>query len=507
MKLFRFPTDPSRRDGWIRAIKRENWMPNEYSMVCQLHFISGKPSGFPNNPDYVPSLFSFSTSNVARQRDNVDRYERLQARRKRQLQLAECERDSEDDSGDPTELQQPDDVTDLNSEETSPHIEALSHSPGELSLHVQPPELMELTEKLLHTEGDLKKINEKVTSLEGCLEAAKEVIETTEMKLKEAVEKLRRSEEEKVLLMRQLHQASSMAFKIKNDDKQTHLFTGLPSYNVFALILTYLTPFVTKEKSLGSGLTLDDELLVTLMKISQGFTNQVIGSMFEIHESKVTRIFHRWIDVMFQGLQPLIVWPDKEMIVTHMPSCFKPRYSKAVCIIDCSEVFIQRPTSLTARGQTYSNYKSHNTIKFLVAITPTGAVSFISKCWGGRVSDRHLTVNSGLMRHLKYGDLVLADRGFDIADDLAMVGASLAIPPFTKGKPQLSQREVEFSRQLSNVRIHVERAIGRMKNYKILQSTLPISLIKRDHETESAMIDKIVFTCAALCNLHPPLVT
>ena len=41
------------------------------------------------------------------------------------------------------------------------------------------------------------------------------------------------------------------------------------------------------------------------------------------------------------------------------------------------------------------------------------------------------------MRHLKYGDLVLADRGFDIADDLAMVGASLAIPPFTKEKQKL----------------------------------------------------------------------
>ena len=70
--------------------------------------------------------------------------------------------------------------------------------------------------------------------------------------------------------MQQFHQTSwsGMAFKIKNDNKQTLLFTGLQSYNVFVLILTHLTPFVTKEKSLGSGLTLDDELLITLMKIS-----------------------------------------------------------------------------------------------------------------------------------------------------------------------------------------------------------------------------------------------
>ena len=79
---------------------------------------------------------------------------------------------------------------------------------------------------------------------------------------------------------------------------------------------------------------------------------------------------------MFEVLQPLVVWPDKGAIIAHMPSCFKPRYAKAVCIVDCSEVFIKRPTCLTARAQTYSNYKSHNTVKFLVAITPTGDLYF-----------------------------------------------------------------------------------------------------------------------------------
>ena len=126
-----------------------------------------------------------------------------------------------------------------------------------------------------------------------------------------------------------------------------------------------------------------DELLVTLLKMSQALTNQLIGSIFDIHHTKISKIFHRWINFMFQGLQPLVVRPDKEAIIAHMPSCFKPRYAKAVYIIDCTEVFIQRPTCLTARAQTYSNYKGHNTVKFLVGITPTGAVSFISKCWGG----------------------------------------------------------------------------------------------------------------------------
>ena len=72
----------------------------------------------------------------------------------------------------------------------------------------------------------------------------------------------------------------------------------------------------------------------------------------------------------------------------------------------------------------------------------------------------------------------MADRGFNIAEDLALYGAKLEIPVFTKGKKQLPQEEVEYSQRLAKVRIHVERVISLMKKYTILQSVLPVSLIK-----------------------------
>ena len=73
---------------------------------------------------------------------------------------------------------------------------------------------------------------------------------------------------------------------------------------------------------------------------------------------------------------------------------------------------------------------------------------------------------------VEHGDTVLADRGFTITDDIALRGAKLVIPSFfTKGKTQLSQKEVETSKQLSQVRIHVERIIGLLKNkYTILRT-------------------------------------
>ena len=78
--------------------------------------------------------------------------------------------------------------------------------------------------------------------------------------------------------------------------------------------------------------------------------------------------------------------------------------------MDWSEIFIQHPTSLSARATTYFSYKGHNTVKLLVAISPTGAIIFILKCWGGHVTDKYMTAHSGFLDHLIHGDQVLADR-------------------------------------------------------------------------------------------------
>ena len=87
------------------------------------------------------------------------------------------------------------------------------------------------------------------------------------------------------------------------------------------------------------------------------------------------------------------------------------------------------------------------------------------------MSDKQLTLESNFFSYLEPGDVVLADRGFTIADDVAVNGAKLEIPAFTRGKKQLTQREFELSKQLSMVRIHVERIIGLLKNKYTLKRT------------------------------------
>ena len=103
-----------------------------------------------------------------------------------------------------------------------------------------------------------------------------------------------------------------------------------------------------------------------------------------------------------------------------------------MCIIDCTEVFIERPFNLNARAQTFSNYKSSNTIKYLVGTTPSGAVSFLSAGWGGRAPDKEITLNSGFLDQVTFGDCGLADRVFLIEEELATQGAVLRIPALPK---------------------------------------------------------------------------
>lgn len=56
------------------------------------------------------------------------------------------------------------------------------------------------------------------------------------------------------------------------------------------------------------------------------------------------------------------------------------------------------------------------------------------------MSDKVITTQeSNLFHHLLPGDVILADRGFTLSDDLA---AKLVLPTFTKGKKQLLQADV-----------------------------------------------------------------
>ena len=114
------------------------------------------------------------------------------------------------------------------------------------------------------------------------------------------------------------------------------------------------------------------------------------------------------------------------------------------------------------------------------------------------------------MKNLLPGDLILADRGFTVHESVWYYGAQLNIPAFTRGK-QLDPVDVETTRGIANVHIHVEHVIGTLRQkYTILQSTLPTdfltSNINGPPEKQVPLLDRIVRVCSALVNLCPQII-
>ena len=161
---------------------------------------------------------------------------------------------------------------------------------------------------------------------------------------------------------------------------------------------------------------------------------------------------------------------------------------------------METPNDLQLQSSTWSSYKHHNTAKFLIGCTPNGAISYISSLYVGSISDVELTRVSGLTEKLvgKSDISVMADRGFTIRDQLKAVGADLNIPPFMEGRAQLPATEVLEGRKIASVRIHVERAIGRIKNFSILKGSLPLTLAR--------LANQIACVCCWLVNFQPILI-
>ena len=288
-------------------------------------------------------------------------------------------------------------------------------------------------------------------------------------------------------------------------------FTGLPKFSILRKVFLKVLP----TSRVHGNRVLDNfsEFLMTLMKLRLNLKNKDLTYCFGVCESVVTHTVYKWLNILYMALKFLIRWPDRDELWKTLPECFRGQFDKVVVIIDCTEVYIEWATNVLARSQTWSNYKSHNTVKYLIGITPQGTVSFVSEGWGGRVSDKAITKESGILNKLLPGDMVMADRGFNIADLVAEYRAEAILPAFTRGKTQLSSKEVLESRAVARVRIHVEWLIGMVKQKNIiLDGRLPISFIKNDQDSsgcescDKTTADKLIVIYCALVNLCESIV-
>ena len=228
-----------------------------------------------------------------------------------------------------------------------------------------------------------------------------------------------------------------------------------------------------RERSTSRELTEEEQLFSVLVRLRLGLHIDDLSARCGISAAHFSRLFTTWIVFLEKELKLLFPFPTQEAVAKYSPPQFST-YPNTRVIIDCTELFIERPSQLKVNCQTYSSYKSHSTFKALVAVSPGGVVVFVSRLWSGRSSDKQITQSCGLLDLLEKGDNGMADKGFEIADLLAPQGVTLNIPPHLGNWQQFSPAEVDDTRKVAALRIHVERAIGRIQHYSILDGIMPL---------------------------------
>lgn len=145
----------------------------------------------------------------------------------------------------------------------------------------------------------------------------------------------------------------------------------------------------------------------------------------------------------------------------------------------------------------FSQYKSHTTLKGVIGVSPHGAVTFVSSLYSGSVSDRELFRQSGIVPLLDKDMAVMVDKRFRIDD---LVPCKVYRPPFLSKKPQLSHVEVLVTQDIARLRIHVERTIRRIKENKLFDTIIPLTI--------AGSINQLFAVACLLTNYqNKPLVT
>lgn len=214
---------------------------------------------------------------------------------------------------------------------------------------------------------------------DDCCEKCKDLVCELKAKIKEL-------ENRNALLEDKINKPFEIT-EIKQNNELVERYTGLQNYGVFQWIhlklkdkaqkLQYykgkrsysVKPYQVNPKREKPGkkrqMTTEQEFFMTLCRLRQNLSLDDLAYRFKTSQSNISAILSTWIPFLARELAGLIQWPSQDHLVRFQPDAFK-QFPRVCSIIDCTEIFIQKPSLAEAQALTYSTYKSHNTSKYLV---------------------------------------------------------------------------------------------------------------------------------------------
>ncbi|XP_074107757.1 uncharacterized protein LOC141533007 [Cotesia typhae] len=148
-------------------------------------------------------------------------------------------------------------------------------------------------------------------------------------------------------------------------------FLGPPATESLRKWLTTESKTDRESQRTQNKVSLKNQLFLTLVRLHSGLLLADMSYRFNVSIGYLSKIFTTWIQFMYQEFKKLDIFPSAETIKkNYLPKVFR-KFKNIRVIIDCFEWNMQKSKNFNQQGNTYSSYKSHNTVKFLVGIIPT----------------------------------------------------------------------------------------------------------------------------------------
>jgi hypothetical protein len=230
-----------------------------------------------------------------------------------------------------------------------------------------------------------------------------------------------------------------------------------------------------RERALGAGhpfeLSLRDHLLLTVVWLRVYPTHEVLGYLFGVSDSTVSRLIRRVLPVLEASGRDTMRMPDPGKKRRRSLDDLLHDTPELAVVIDSFEQRVQRPRDREEADGYYSGKKKQHTLKSQIAVDETsGQVVDVSASVPGPMADLHLLEQSKLLDRLPSGVGGIGDLAYVGIAQLHPDGLGAAPRRKPRGQPRPPE-DVAYNTAFSRRRIIVENTIGRLRRYQSITQT------------------------------------
>ncbi|XP_068707676.1 uncharacterized protein [Montipora foliosa] len=364
--------DPKRFTVWTKQLGRKYFKVSKDTKVCSNHFEFGKPTD--SHPD--PSLFlkGYDKKSVTRKRKSPMVRPTLQPKLPKVKKIKELFNEKEEEQNDV--------IPDLEPEQNVERGEAIHISDTDL---ISGETSEDFSASVRRDELEGVNISREREIIVNCCKDEK-------YNGRKVGQQSNTKARGKPKCTKESHPEFSIN-KIKHCDDLMKLYTGCTNYNIFLFIFKKVKaksgklcfhngkvtrndisetknyqksptkPGCRKNPGPRCEINAENQMLMTLMKLRLNLHTNDLAFRCSVSVPSLSCIMSTWIGFLGREVELLLYFPSEEETLSYTPKCFVGNLKKVEIIIDCTEQRIAQPSHAKLQYQTYSTYKSANTLK------------------------------------------------------------------------------------------------------------------------------------------------